>query len=235
MCQDRHENAKIHCDSHHGAHTRRNPIRGRFENVRNDYRAYRNEHARRNHDHTRDHDRRGHYQQPQHQLGSELQEGVSNVARNSGLEPFKYQTHFALCFIYLGLFATVAFQGCILAYQITRVTKRATHTDDSTPEFSQYKDSLFESCSENTTTEDNCALIEVDLTGGSLTQQWVEDHGMEKEDNHFSYRPYYRVYSSSANGPQASTNTNGVSWQAALKASRSSCQPRETVPTASQQ
>ncbi|KAK7715265.1 hypothetical protein SLS64_003963 [Diaporthe eres] len=110
----------------------------------------------------------------------------------------------ALCLIYLGLLAAVAFHGCILAYQITAVTKRVTHTDDSTPEFALYKNSLFESCSKNTAAEVDCALIEVDLTGGSLTRQWIEDHRMEKEDNYFMSRPDYRVYSSPENGPQVS-------------------------------
>lgn len=206
MDQDRSENNRRHRENHHYASMRHNPGHGRYENLRNDHREYHSENTRRNRGQTRNHDRRGHYQQPQHQLDSEFR-GNGTECRTQLVPANLSSTKrtIALGLIYLGLLAAVAFQGCILAYQITAVTKRATHTDESTPEFALYKNSLFESCSKNTTAEVDCALIEVDLTGRYLTRQWIEDHRMEKEDNYFMPRPEYRVSSSPDNGPQVST------------------------------
>lgn len=206
MHQVRFGNTRSHHENHHRVNTRHNQEHRRYENVRNDHREYYNENVRRNHGQTRNRDRRGHYQQPQFQLDSDFRENSTKCRTQLGTAKLSSTKRtIALCLIYFGLLAAIAFQGCILAYQITVVTKRATHTDDSTPEFALYKNSLFESCSNNTTAEVDCALIEVDLTGGSLTRQWIEDHRMEKEDNYFMSRPDYRVYSSPDNGPQVST------------------------------
>lgn len=155
---------------------------------------------------SRIHDRRGHYEQPQYQLDSNSREQTAECCTELGSANMSSTKRvMLLCFIYLGLLAAVAFQACILTYQISAVTKTASQTDDTTPEFSLYKNSLFESCSSNTTAKVDCALIEVDLTKDSLTWPWVEDHRMVKQDNYFMSRTDYQVWSGPEDGPQVAT------------------------------
>lgn len=211
MARHHHQNTRTHHGHSHSNDARHHRESHRYENIRNDHRAHHNDYYNTERDHSRRHDRgsRGYYGRPDHQFDLESRSGRDThseecLAQFPSATTTKTKRRICLGLIYVGILAAVAFQVCILVFQIMVITKRAVAVDDSTAEFALYKNSLFEGCSANTTSQPDCTLLDVDLTHSSFTWSWIEDHRTESLDEYFMSRSAYDVSSGSTTRPKAS-------------------------------